>query len=58
MLGPALTPGPILHMRDYAGPTYDGVPTVGEHTAAVLGERLDLSTEALGALATASVISG
>lgn len=35
-LGNALVPGPILHMNDYAGPSYDGVPTVGQHTAEVL----------------------
>ena len=25
-LGRVLTPGPVLHVKDYAGPTYDGVP--------------------------------
>ena len=29
-LGRVLTPGPVLHVKDYAGPTYDGVPKVGE----------------------------
>ena len=35
-----LTPGPVLHVKDYAGPAYDGVPTVGEHTDEVLSELL------------------
>ena len=48
VLGPAMTPGPVLHVRDYAGPSYDGVPAVGEHTAAVL----------TAALVAAGVVSG
>lgn len=36
VLGPALTPGPVLHVAGYDGPQYDGVPEVGEHTADVL----------------------
>ena len=39
-LGRVLTPGPVLHVKDYAGPTYDGVPQVGEHTDEVLRELL------------------
>ena len=39
-LGRVLTPGPVLHVKDYAGPTYDGVPTIGEHTDEVLRELL------------------
>ena len=58
VLGPALTPGPILHVREYAGPTYDGVPTIGEHTDAVLTERLGLSPEELASLADDGVIGG
>jgi len=37
-LGRVLTPGPVLHVKDYAGPTYDGVPKVGEPTDEVLRE--------------------
>lgn len=56
-LGPdALVPGPILHLRDYPGPSYDGVPTVGEHTTEVL-TRLGLSTDELAGLAADGVIS-
>lgn len=43
VLGPALVPGPILHLAGYAGPSYDGVPAIGEHTADVLTERLGLT---------------
>jgi hypothetical protein len=25
-------PGPVLHLGSYAGPVYDGVPAIGEHT--------------------------
>ncbi len=38
VLGPALVPGPILHMDECERPTYDGVPAVGEHTREVLTE--------------------
>ncbi|MBM9464218.1 CoA transferase [Aeromicrobium sp. YIM 150415] len=36
VLGPALVPGPVLHVAGYDGPQYDGVPAVGEHTADIL----------------------
>jgi crotonobetainyl-CoA:carnitine CoA-transferase CaiB-like acyl-CoA transferase len=39
-LGRVLTPGPVLHLEGYAGPRYDGVPKVGEHTDEVLRELL------------------
>ena len=39
-LGRVLTPGPVLHLKDYVGPRYDGVPTVGEHTDEGLAELL------------------
>jgi crotonobetainyl-CoA:carnitine CoA-transferase CaiB-like acyl-CoA transferase len=55
-LGPALVPGPVLHLSDYAGPTYDGVPTVGEHTAQVLRE-FGLSADEIEALAADGVVS-
>lgn len=53
----ALMPGPVLHLESYDGPTYDGVPTIGEHTHQVLAERLGLTTDDLTALAAAEVIS-
>ncbi|WP_408898219.1 CaiB/BaiF CoA transferase family protein [Nocardioides sp. R1-1] len=52
----ALVPGPILHVGSYAGPSYDGVPAVGEHTAEVLGE-IGLSAADLAALTAAGVVS-
>jgi len=58
VLGPAMTPGPVLHVRDYAGPSYDGVPAVGEHTAAVLTEQLGTGADELAALVAAGVVSG
>ncbi|WP_341229060.1 CoA transferase [Nocardioides salarius] len=58
VLGPALTPGPILHVRDYDGPTYDGVPMVGEHTTSVLTERLGLTEQQLEVLFTDGVVGG
>ncbi len=39
-LGRVLTPGPVLHLGSYPGPTYDGVPGIGEHTDEVLDELL------------------
>lgn len=58
VLGPALTPGPVLHVRDFAGPSYDGVPAVGEHTASVLGDALGISADELAALVAAGTVSG
>jgi crotonobetainyl-CoA:carnitine CoA-transferase CaiB-like acyl-CoA transferase len=58
VLGQALVPGPVLHLDGYPGPVYDGVPGVGEHTAAVLGELLDIGPAELGDLAGQGVISG
>ncbi|NKQ55790.1 CoA transferase [Amycolatopsis sp. K13G38] len=49
-------PGPVLHLAGYDGPGYDGVPTVGEHTAQVLGD-LGLSPGALEALAADGVVT-
>ena len=56
-LGRVLTPGPVLHVKDYAGPTYDGVPKVGEHTEPGLTGLLGLSADELHALGAAAVIS-
>lgn len=56
VLGPALVPGPVLHLDSYSGPVYDGVPGIGEHTATVLGELLGLPAAELGALVRAHVV--
>ncbi len=56
VLGKALVPGPVLHMGSYAGPTYDGVPTVGEHTESALTDLLDLPRSELEALGAAAVV--
>jgi crotonobetainyl-CoA:carnitine CoA-transferase CaiB-like acyl-CoA transferase len=56
VLGQALVPGPVLHMGSYAGPVYDGVPTIGEHTRTVLPELLGMLQEELDALGTAAVV--
>jgi crotonobetainyl-CoA:carnitine CoA-transferase CaiB-like acyl-CoA transferase len=39
-LGRVLTPGPVLHLASYEGPTYHGVPAIGEHTDEVLAQLL------------------
>ncbi len=43
VLGRVLTPGPVLHLKDYPGPTYQGVPSIGEHTQEVLDELLGVN---------------
>lgn len=43
-------------MDSYDGPVYDGVPGIGEHTAAVLPELLGLSSAELGTLGDAGVV--
>jgi crotonobetainyl-CoA:carnitine CoA-transferase CaiB-like acyl-CoA transferase len=58
ILGPALVPGPVLHLDGYSGPGYHGVPGIGEHTAAILGELLEIGPAELGDLADHGVISG
>lgn len=58
ILGSALVPGPVLHLDGYRGPAYHGVPGIGEHTAAVLGELLEIGPAELGDLAGQGVISG
>ena len=57
VLGPALMPGPVLHMHDYAGPTYDGVPAIGEHTDEVLTE-IGVDGHELAALRSRGVVGG
>lgn len=57
VLGPALMPGPILHLKDYDGPTYDGVPTIGQHTREVLVDELGLNADQVARLAADGVVS-
>jgi len=58
VFGPgALVPGPILHVDSYAGPTYDGVPAVGEHTTQVLADEVGISANELTELRAAGVVS-
>ncbi|WP_132992124.1 CaiB/BaiF CoA transferase family protein [Gordonia zhaorongruii] len=52
-----LMPGPVLHMAGYAGPTYDGVPAVGEQTREVLTTRLGMDAGELDRLADAGIIT-
>ncbi|MDT9591674.1 CoA transferase [Nocardioides zeae] len=54
-LGRVLTPGPVLHLASYAGPTYDGVPGIGEHTTEVLTDVVGLDVEEIGRLVDAGV---
>lgn len=53
----ARMPGPVLHVSDYAGPLYEGVPTVGQHTSEVLLDELGMSTDEVASLADAGVVS-
>ncbi|NJC71877.1 CoA transferase [Planosporangium thailandense] len=55
-LGKVLMPGPVLHVKSYDGPVYDGVPSIGEHTGEVLGELLKLDGDALDTLASAGIV--
>ena len=57
VLGPALMPGPILHMSDYDGPSYIGVPSIGEHTREVLVQELGLDDQVVQQLASQGVVS-
>lgn len=54
-LGRVLTPGPVLHLRDFDGPGYHGVPEVGEHTDAVLAE-VGVNLPTLESLHTTGVV--
>ncbi|MEV0400400.1 CoA transferase [Actinoallomurus sp. NPDC050550] len=56
VLGPALVPGPILHLGGYPGPVYDGVPEIGEHTEPGLRELLALSSAELAGLGAERVV--
>ncbi|GAA3938354.1 CoA transferase [Microbacterium soli] len=56
-LGDAKMPGPVLHLAHYAGPTYDGVARIGEHTREILTRRLGLLPDTLTQLAEDGVIA-
>ena len=56
-LGPALMPGPVLHLGSYAGPVYDGCPSIGEHTASLLHEVLDMPDSEIAELSAEGVIT-
>ncbi|WP_029429777.1 CaiB/BaiF CoA-transferase family protein [Blastococcus sp. URHD0036] len=56
VLGKALVPGPVLHMGSYEGPTYDGVPSIGEHTRSALTDLLGMPAQELEALGAAAVV--
>jgi crotonobetainyl-CoA:carnitine CoA-transferase CaiB-like acyl-CoA transferase len=45
VLGRVLMPGPILHLQGYAGPGYDGVPEIGQHSKAVLADWIGVSAD-------------
>jgi crotonobetainyl-CoA:carnitine CoA-transferase CaiB-like acyl-CoA transferase len=55
-LGPAVMPGPVLHLASSPAPVYDGVPAIGEHTAAVLAGALELPAAELAELAGRGII--
>jgi crotonobetainyl-CoA:carnitine CoA-transferase CaiB-like acyl-CoA transferase len=57
VLGRVLMPGPVLHLRDYAGPTYDGVPVIGQHSRSVLADWVGLDDAAFDELAGAGVVA-
>ncbi|CCQ14876.1 putative uncharacterized protein [Rhodococcus sp. AW25M09] len=57
VLGKVLMPGPVLHMKSYDGPVYDGVPSIGEHTAEILAAELSMGAEELADLAGRGVVS-
>jgi crotonobetainyl-CoA:carnitine CoA-transferase CaiB-like acyl-CoA transferase len=56
LLGPAVMPGPVLHLASSPGPVYDGVPSVGEHTAPVLSDALAMTPGELAELAARGII--
>jgi crotonobetainyl-CoA:carnitine CoA-transferase CaiB-like acyl-CoA transferase len=55
-LGKVLMPGPVLHVKGYDGPVYEGVPRIGEHTEEVLASLLRLDAEAIGSLAATGTV--
>jgi formyl-CoA transferase len=56
VLGSVLMPGPVLHLASSAGPSYDGVPEIGEHTRTVLTEMLQLTPAELDGLSGRGII--
>lgn len=58
VFGKAMMPGPVLHFGDYAGPTYDGVAAIGEHTKEVLVDELGLAPDHVAQLAQKGIVSG
>jgi crotonobetainyl-CoA:carnitine CoA-transferase CaiB-like acyl-CoA transferase len=58
VLGPAMMPGPILHVDGYEGPVYDGVPAVGEHTREVVTGELGVDPQDVARLIADGVLSG
>ena len=57
VLGRVLMPGPVLHLRGYEGPRYDGVPKIGEHSRAILADWIGLCDADLDVLQAAGVVS-
>ncbi|MFH5821903.1 CaiB/BaiF CoA transferase family protein [Georgenia sp. AZ-5] len=57
-LGSGIVPGPVLHLEGYAGPAYDGVPEVGQHTREVLSEVAGMAAEEVQNLADDGVLGG
>jgi crotonobetainyl-CoA:carnitine CoA-transferase CaiB-like acyl-CoA transferase len=55
-LGRVLVPGPVLHMGSYAGPVYDGVPDIGEHTESALTGLLGLTRDEIARLGSDDVV--
>lgn len=56
-LGRVLMPGPVVHLHEYAGPAYDGIPAIGQHTDEVLEELLGLEQAARDELVAAGVVA-
>ncbi|MGD0701630.1 MAG: CoA transferase [Trebonia sp.] len=56
LLGPAVMPGPVLHMASAPAPVYDGVPSIGEHTTPVLSGVLGLTSDELSELGGRGII--
>jgi crotonobetainyl-CoA:carnitine CoA-transferase CaiB-like acyl-CoA transferase len=56
VLGRALMPGPVLHLDSYAGPLYEGVPAVGEHTETALAGLLGMEAGELQRLTRDAVV--
>ncbi|SMO94662.1 Crotonobetainyl-CoA:carnitine CoA-transferase CaiB [Geodermatophilus aquaeductus] len=55
-LGKVLVPGPVLHMGSYAGPVYDGVPEIGQHTESALTGLLGLAPDEITRLGSIDVV--